>query len=124
MLEPGPMYVVKEAFSTKGEALTDLAAQDLWPNTYVSERTEELPLHWHDVDNCGYVLEGSGYVLDVDGKRLELAAGDKLVLPAGAVHAEGQVTERMVWIVGISKPASLMDALLPLLDPDSSPLNA
>jgi gentisate 1,2-dioxygenase len=123
-LEPGPMYVVKEAFSTKEEALTDLAAQDLWPNTYVSERTEELPLHWHDVDNCGYVLEGSGYVLDVDGKRLELAAGDKLVLPAGAVHAEGQVTERMVWIVGISKPASLMDALLPLLDPDSSPLNA
>jgi gentisate 1,2-dioxygenase len=116
------MYVVKEAFASKEEALADLAAADLWPTTYVSERGEELPLHWHDVDNCGYVLEGNGYVLDENGERLELGAGDKLVLPAGAVHAEGEMTERMVWIVGISKPANLMDALLPLRDPASSPL--
>ena len=100
-----------------------MAAQDLWPNTYVSDRVEQLPLHWHDVDNCGYVIEGEGYVLDGEGERLDLEAGDKLVLPAGAVHAEGQMSGRMVWIVGISKPASLMDALLPLRDPEASPLN-
>ena len=83
---------------------------------------EELPLHWHDVDNCGYVLEGSSYVLDADGNHIPLSAGDKLVLPAGAVHAEGKVTERMVYIVGISRAANLFDALLPLRDPASSPL--
>lgn len=118
------MSVVRNAFATKEEALADLAAMDLWPTTYVSERAEELPLHWHDVDNCGYVLEGHGYVLDADGERLDLGPGDKLILPAGAVHAEGEMTERMVWIVGISEPANLMDALLPLHDPATSPLNA
>ena len=121
-LEPGPMRVIKKAFTTKEEALADLSRLDLWPTTYVSERMEELPLHWHDVDNCGYVLEGSSYVLDADGNHIPLSAGDKLVLPAGAVHAEGKVTERMVYIVGISRAANLFDALLPLRDPASSPL--
>jgi uncharacterized protein YjlB len=121
-LVPGPMRVIKNAFTTKEEALADLSRLDLWPTTYVSERMEELPLHWHDVDNCGYVLEGSSYVLDADGNHIPLSAGDKLVLPAGAVHAEGKVTERMVYIVGISKAANLFDALLPLRDPASSPL--
>jgi len=116
------MRVIKNAFKTKAEALADLSRLDLWPTTYVSERMEELPLQWHDVDNCGYVLEGSSYVLDGLGNRVPLSAGDKLVLPAGAVHAEGKVTERMVYIVGISKAANLFDALLPLRDPASSPL--
>jgi quercetin dioxygenase-like cupin family protein len=116
------MRVIKNAFTTKAEALADLSRLDLWPTTYVSERMEELPLHWHDVDNCGYVLEGSSYVLDADGNRIELGPGDKLVLPAGAIHAEGRVTHRMVYIVGISKAANLFDALLPLRNPETSPL--
>ena len=57
-LEPGPMQVIHNAFTTKEEVLEDLKRLDLWPTTYVSERMEELPLHWHDVDNCGYVLDG------------------------------------------------------------------
>jgi mannose-6-phosphate isomerase-like protein (cupin superfamily) len=123
-LEPGPMQVIKQAFTTKEEVLADIARLDLWPTTYVSERMEELPLHWHDVDNCGYVLEGSSYVVDEDGTRIALEAGDKLVLPAGAVHAEGEVLEKMVYIVGISRPANLMDALLPLREPATSPLRS
>jgi quercetin dioxygenase-like cupin family protein len=116
------MQVIKNALSTKEEVLADLSSLDLWPTTYVSERMDELPLHWHDVDNCGYVLEGSSYVLDEDGNRIELGPGDKLVLPTGAVHAEGEVTERMVYIVGISKAENLFDALLPLQGPETSPL--
>ena len=118
------MQVIRDAFTTKEEALADLASLGLWPTTYVSERMEELPLHWHDVDNCGYVIEGSSYVVDADGSRIPLGPGDMLVLPAGAVLAEGEVTERMVYLVGISKPANLMDALLPLRDPASSPLHS
>lgn len=123
-LEPGPMQVIRNAFTTKEEVLEDIKNLDLWPTTYVSERMEELPLHWHDVDNCGYVLEGSSYVLDENGNRIELGPGDKLVLPVGAVHAEGEVTERMVYIVGISQPENLFDALLPLLEPETSPLRS
>ena len=115
-LPEGPMRVVHNFFTSKAQALEDIAKLDLWPTTYVSERMEELPLHYHDVDNCGYVLEGSSYVLGEDGEHIPLGPGDKLIIPAGAVHAEGKVTERMVYIVGISEPANLLERLT-LLDP-------
>ena len=120
-LTPGPMQVIHNFFSTKSEVLADIDRQDLWPTTYVSERMDELPLHWHDTDNCGYVLAGSSYVLNENGDKLPLGPGDKLVIPAGALHAEGEVTERMVYIVGIPKAENLLDALS-LLDPADSPL--
>ena len=119
-LPPGPMRVEHNFFSTKAEVLADIAAQDLWPTTYVSERMQELPLHWHDVDNCGYVLEGKSYVLGEQGQRFPLGPGDKLIIPAGALHAEGEVTERMVYIVGIPEPANLFERLT-LLNPDDRP---
>ena len=120
-LQPGPMKVIHNFFSTKSEVLADLDKLDLWPTTYVSERMEELPLHWHDVDNCGYVLAGSSYVLDENGERVPLGPGDKLVIPAGAIHAEGEVTERIVYIVGLPVAENLFDKLT-LLDPAASPL--
>ena len=120
-LEPGPMQVVHGFFSSKDEVLDDIKRLDFWPTTYVSDRMEELPLHWHDVDNCGYVLEGSSYVLDENGERVPLGPGDKLIIPAGAIHAEGEVLERMVYIVGIPVAENLFDKLT-LLDPKDSPL--
>ncbi len=123
-LEPGPMQVIHNFHSSKAEVLEDIRKLDLWPTVYVSERMDELPLHWHDVDNCGYVMEGSSYVVNEKGEKIKLAAGDKLHIPAGAVHAEGEVTDRMVYIVGISKPENLLEALLPLRPPEESPLNS
>jgi hypothetical protein len=120
-LEPGPMRVIHNFFTTKSEVLADIDKLDFWPTTYVSDRMEELPLHWHDVDNCGYVLSGSSYVLDENGDRVPLGTGDKLVIPAGAIHAEGEVTERMVYIVGLPVAANLFDKLT-LLDPALSPV--
>ena len=119
-LKPGPMQVIHNFFTTKSEVLRDIDRLDLWPTTYVSERMQELPLHWHDVDNCGYVLSGSSYVIDENGERIPLGPGDKLVIPAGALHAEGEVTERMVYIVGISEPANLLEKLS-MLDPVERP---
>ena len=121
-LEPGPMQVMHNFFTTKEEVLDDIKKLDLWPTVYVSERMEELPPHWHDVDNCGYVMEGKSYVLNEKGERVELQAGDKLHIPVGAIHAEGKVEERMVYIVGISEAANLFEKLS-LLDPKDSPLN-
>ena len=120
-LEPGPMQVIKNFHSTKDEVLDDIKKLDLWPTVYVSERMEELPPHWHDLDNCGYVMEGSSYVLNEKGERFQLSAGDKLQIPAGAIHAEGKVEERMVYIVGIPVAGNLLDKLS-LLPPEESPL--
>jgi hypothetical protein len=122
-LKPGPMHVIHNFFTTKSEVLADIDKLDFWPTTYVSDRMEELPLHWHDVDNCGYVLSGSSYVLDENGERVPLGPGDKLVIPAGAIHAEGEVTERMVYIVGLSVAENLFDKLT-LLDPSESPIQS
>ena len=121
-LEPGPMQVIHNFHTTKEEVLDDIKKLDLWPTVYVSERMDELPPHWHDIDNCGYVMEGSSYVLNEKGEKVSLSAGDKLHIPRGAVHAEGSVTERMVYIVGISVPENLFE-VLSLLDPKDSPLN-
>ncbi len=92
-LSPGPMRVEHAFFSTKEEVLEDIKRLDLWPTTYVSERMEELPLHWHEVDNCGYVLEGSSYVLNERGERIPLGPGDKLIIPVkgGASSSTGDV---------------------------------
>jgi quercetin dioxygenase-like cupin family protein len=114
------MQVLRNHFSSKDEVLEEIKALDLWPTTYVSERMEELPLHWHDVDNHGYVLEGKSYLLDENGERISIGPGDKLVIPAGALHAEGEVLERMVYIVGINKAANLFEALT-MHSPDSRP---
>ncbi len=120
-LEPGPMQVIRGAFSTLAEVLDDVASLGFWPTTYVSERMQELPLHWHDFDDVGYVLEGRTYLLNEHSERIEIGPGDKLVLPRGAVHAEGEVLERTVWIVAIPMPANLLDVFSDLKDPATSP---
>ena len=54
--KPGPMKVIHNFFKTKDEVLDDIKKLDLWPTVYVSDRMDELPPHWHDLDNCGYVM--------------------------------------------------------------------
>ena len=117
------MQVIRGAFTTKAEVLDELKALDFWPITYVSQRMDELPLHWHDFDDVGYLLEGHTYLLNERGERIEMGPGDKLILPRGAIHAEGEVSERAVWIVGISMAANLFDAFSDLNDPATSPQN-
>ncbi len=120
-LEPGPMQVIRGAFSTLAEVLDDVTSLGFWPTTYVSERMQELPLHWHDFDDVGYVLEGRTYLLNERSERIEIGPGDKLVLPRGAIHAEGEVLQRTVWIVAIPMPANLLDVFSDLKDPATSP---
>ena len=86
-------------FETRKEVFDDLAANDLWPHTFITDASPELPLHWHDADVVGYVLEGETYLLDEHGERLAFVKGDKLVLPKGTLHAEGETTGRMIYIV-------------------------
>lgn len=120
-LEPGPLQVLPNAFDTHAQVMADIADLGFWPTTYVSDRADAVPLHWHDADVCGYVLEGASSILDADGVRHELTAGTKLVIPEGAVHAEGEVTARMVYVVATSRAENLLDVLLPLHDPAESP---
>ena len=70
--KPEPMKVFPNFFSSKEEVLDDIKKLDLWPTVYVSDRMEELPPHWHDVDNCGYVMEGKSYVINEKNEKIPL----------------------------------------------------
>jgi quercetin dioxygenase-like cupin family protein len=44
--------------------------------------------HHHSYEKVLYCVEGSiTFVLEDEGRRLELRPGDRMVLPAGAVHS-------------------------------------
>ena len=94
------MKVHKGFFKTREEVLEDLIKTGHWPTTYVSEPSPELPLHSHNLDVTGYVMSGAAYVLDEEGRRFNLEPGDKLEIPKGTVHAEGEVKETTTYIVG------------------------
>ncbi len=44
--------------------------------------------HTHSYEKVLYCVDGSiTFVLESDGKKIELEAGDRMVLPAGTVHS-------------------------------------
>ena len=44
--------------------------------------------HIHNYEKVLYCVDGSiTFVLESEGKRLELKSGDRMVLPAGTVHS-------------------------------------
>ena len=66
-------------FDSLEQVLDDVKKTGYWPTTFVSPASPELPLHWHEADVNGYVIEGSTYLLDEHGKRLPFEKGDKLI---------------------------------------------
>ncbi len=101
----------KAFFETREQVLEDLKRTGHWPTTFVSPPSPELPLHSHDLDVTGYVMSGGTYLVDADGNHHPLEPGDKLELPRGALHAEGQVTDTTVYIVGTERPGLLFEQL-------------
>lgn len=120
MGEQAVFSVERGAFGTMQEALADIARQGLWPTTYISTPTPELPVHWHDCDIQGYLVKGETYLLDENNERVELSAGDKLILPEGSLHAEGTITDEVVYIVGLEDLRPYLHALR-MLDPKTYP---
>ena len=114
-------------FETRAEVMADIGRTGYWPTTYVSGRSPELPVHYHNHDIIGYVIEGSTYLLDEDGERINISAGDRLNIPKGAWHAEGEVSERVTYIVSIGQAVPFLEALMPVEPrgafPDLSELN-
>ena len=93
--------------------MEDIRDSGYWPTTYISNKSPELPIHYQDHDIIGYVMEGETYVLDEDGEKIPIVPGDRLVIPKGAWHAEGEVAERVVYIVSVREPVPLMEAIMP-----------
>lgn len=114
------IQVIRGQFPTREAALLDIIRQGLWPTTLVTPAGAELPLHRHDSEVQAYVLEGRSWIRDgVTGEKLAIEPGDKLVIPDGAVHAEGETSEPMLYIVALPAPRS-PKAFLRMYPPDDA----
>ncbi len=112
MAEP-KLRIDKGFFASRADVMEDLKRTGFWPSTFVSNASPELPLHVHDHDLVGYVIEGETYLLDENEERVPIGPGDRLDIPKGAWHAEGEVTDRVVYIVSVRDPVPLLEAILP-----------
>lgn len=99
------LEIKKSAFNDLAGALKDLVSFGLWPTTYITGAAPEAAVHWHDYDVHVYVMRGETYFLDNEtGQKHDIVAGDKVVIPARALHAEGVVKDEMLYVIGIPAP--------------------
>lgn len=113
--------VHRHYFETLEQVLEDIKTDGYWPTTFVSKPSPALDLHWHDSEVHGYVLDGQTWVLDGDsGRRIDIQTGDKLVFPHGALHAEGEVTETMIYMVALPEPRPFSN-FLRMHPPETAP---
>jgi len=115
------LKVEKNFFKNKADIYEDLNRTGFWPTTFVSGPSEGLKPHWHSEEVQAYVLEGETSFLDVEsGKELLISQGDKITVPAQALHAEGVVKDRIVYILALPEPLE-SDQFLILRDPEELP---
>ena len=100
------------------DVMQDIARTGFWPTTLVSPPSPPPDLHWHRMEAHGYVMNGTTWILDGEtGDKLTVEPGDKLIIPSGALHIEGQGEEDVTYIVAIPTTQTLMNAF-ELLPPD------
>lgn len=108
-------------FDSMADVLDDVKVNGTWPTTFVSGKSDGLPVHWHADEVHVYVMEGETDFLDVAAdRRLPVKAGDKVVIPAGTLHAEGAVLDRVVYVIGLPGPRAA-DEFLAMRAPDEQP---
>ena len=99
------LQLQRGAFTSLAEVMDDVKAAGQWPTTFVSPPSEGLPVHWHAHEVACYIMEGETDFLDAEsGERIAVGPGDKLVIPAGALHAEGPVKDKVVYILATPTP--------------------
>ena len=105
-------------FADRSEVLDDVKSNGTWPTTFVSGPSDGLHLHWHSDEVHAYIMEGETDFLDAEsGKRTAVKTGDKVVVPARTLHAEGAVANRVVYILAL--PDALPpDEFLAMRDPE------
>ena len=106
------LTVERAFFANLGDVLDDVKSNSTWPTTFVSGPSKGLPEHWHDYEVHAYVMEGETWFMDSNtGERLNVTKGDKVIIPGKALHAEGEVKDKVVYIVAIPKPVMNRDFL-------------
>jgi hypothetical protein len=92
--------IQKHFFEDRADVPDDLEATAFWPTTFVSGPSPGLEVHWHAHDVHAYGMEGHTSFLDGEsGKRHPVGPGDKIVVSPRTLHAEGEVADRVVYVI-------------------------
>ena len=106
------VQIHKHFFDDMSEVLEDIKSTGFWPRFVVSEPSPRSGTHWHDYDVHSYVMEGDTWLLAAEtGQQLDVSRGDKLVIPARTLHAEGEVKARVVYLIAIPEPVPEIEFL-------------
>ena len=110
------LIIEKRHFDGLSGALEDIREKKLFPTTYATDHATAAKLHWHSEDVLAYMVKGKTYFLDADGHEHQLEAGDLITVPARTLHAEGDINEPVVMLIGLVE-ALPMDQFLVQRDP-------
>ena len=106
------ILVEKSFFTSKDDVLMDIRANGTWPTTFVSPAYPGVEIHWHSEDVFAYVVEGETSFFDGEsGETQQVGPGDKVTIPKRTLHAEGEVKDRVVYIIGTPEPLLSQDFL-------------
>lgn len=105
-------------FASKDDVLDDVKKNGTWPTTFVSGPSDGLDVHWHSDEVHAYIMEGETDFLDAEsGIKTAVKPGDKIVVPARTLHAEGAVKGRVIYVLALHEPV-MPEEFLAMHDPD------
>lgn len=105
--------IEKKHFEGLAGALRDISDKGLFPTTYATDHATAANLHWHTEEVNAYLIKGKTYFLDGDGHKHQLEAGDLITVPARTLHAEGEINESLVMLIGLQEALPMDRFLLP-----------
>lgn len=111
------LRIERKHFNGLSGALEDIRERNLYPTTYATDHATAASLHWHNEEVLAYLVEGKTYFLDAGGHKHQLEAGDLITVPARTLHAEGDINEPVVMLIGLVE-AVPMDQFLVQRDPE------
>ena len=107
------LIIEKEHFVGLSGALADIMSKGLFPTTYATDHATAADLHWHTEEVLAYLVQGKTYFLDAEGQQHPVEPGDLVTVPARTLHAEGDINEPVVMLIGLTEALPMDRFLLP-----------
>ena len=111
------LIIKKKNFVGLNGALQDIQMRNLFPTTYATDHATAANLHWHNEEVLAYLVKGKTYFLDAKGNEHKVEAGDLVAIPARTLHAEGDIDEPVIMLIGLAE-AVPMDQFLAQHEPE------
>jgi hypothetical protein len=111
--------LTEQAFSTKEQALAELASRG-WHVLEYELPAQEDELHWHDYDSVTFVLDGVCRIVFADGSVMDAGPGARIEQPSSVVHRSGHSAYHAVFGFSVSLEDMSQPICKPVadLDPD------